>query len=297
MKIWAWGSVVATTAAALVACGGGGGGNGGGNGGGAVTTSSSSSSSSSSSTSSGAGGGAPACGIYWEDPTKADRAACETLMEDSCCGELQACAPGTDCDALLTCANACAATDSTCVTNCINGHQQGLTDYQTLQSCFYQNAYGKAECSWPICTSGQATADEKCAACVGGDAGCCKAVTDCAADATCTGCTATPTGTGCDTNTLFQALNTCFDTTCGPKCVSSICGSQLGYTGSNSCNYCLTQQCCTPFDACQNDTTCKACLMGTGDKTACASNTLFKAFTDCRDTPGATTCGDSGECN
>lgn len=298
MKILAWGAAVSAVAA-LVACGGSNGGNsggaGGGSGGGGTTTSTSttvtsSSGSTNTTTSTGSGGSGPACGILWEDPNDAARAGCETCMEDSCCTEMSACAAGTDCDALLTCVKACADGDSACTDTCINGHMQGYDDYNAMFKCYDDSCKATQDCEYPICDSMLLFPDQKCAECLGADATCCGALKDCGADQTCAGCAAKPDAAGCDTNALYQPVGTCFNDTCGKQCSFDICGSGLGYQGFPSCNYCLTQQCCTEFDACQADATCNACL-GAPDGADCATNAAFTAFTMCRDVTCKTDCG------
>lgn len=291
MKILAWAAAVGSVAA-LVACGGGGGNTGGGGSGGTSptsTVSSTSSSGSPTSSSSGTGGSGPACGITWEsDP---ERAACETCMEDSCCSEMAGCAPGTKCDDLLACAQAC-GDNGTCVDTCITDNQQGYDDYNKMFDCYNGQCKNTADCIYQICDSTQGFSDQKCAECLGTNATCCMAVKDCAADNTCVACDTDPTAAGCDTNALYTAYSGCFDDTCGQTCTFRICGSDLGYSNAG-CNYCLSQAgtagCCTSYDACLADTGCKACLTGTG--TNCNTNTLFTAFTTCRSTTCATACG------
>ena len=298
MKILAWGAAVSAMAA-LVACGGGnsgGGGGGGGVGGSGTTTtvsSSSSSSTTSSSSSSGTGGAAPTCGIFWEDPADTARAACETCMEDSCCSEMSACGPGTDCDALLACASACPDTDPTCVDTCITNHSQGYDDYNALQGCYRGTSSSAGckytDCVYPVCDTPATKPDQTCAECLGTKGTCCGDYTACVNDQTCVDCYNDPTIAGCDTNALYQAVATCEGTTCGESCTFDICGSGLGYSIA-SCNYCLTQQCCTQFDACQGDAACTACL-GAPTGAGCDTNTAFIAFTQCRDVTCKAGCG------
>jgi hypothetical protein len=300
MKILAWGAAVGAVAA-LVACGGGNSGNtGGGNTGGGnntttgstmTTTVSSSSGSTNTTSTGGSGGGAPACGIYWEDPTDTARADCETCMEDNCCTEMGACGAGTDCDALLSCAKACADGDSTCVQTCLDGHQQGYTDYQTPQSCYSDSCQKTQACVYPICDSGLTYPDKDCSECVGTN--CCDAAKACVGDQTCAACLVPMPADSCKTNTLYQAIDGCFSNpTCGPKCESSICGSKLAYPNFPSCNYCLSQQCCTSFDKCTADmnSTCYKCLT-TSTATGCDADADFQAFKMCRDVTCKTDCG------
>jgi hypothetical protein len=151
-----------------------------------------------------------------------------------------------------------------------------------------------AACEYPICTSMLSFPDMNCAACLGADAGCCSAFTAC--DMTCQNCTGTPTAAACTTNTEFQAVETCLNTTCGSTCTFSICGSMLGYPTA-ACNYCLSNAstgCCTQFDACTSDTTstCYKCVTGAEtDMATCTADANFTAYNTCFTNNCQTECG------
>ncbi|MFO0616092.1 MAG: hypothetical protein U0414_26090 [Polyangiaceae bacterium] len=246
-------------------------------------------------------GGGPVCGLTFDD-----RPDCETCMEDSCCSELQECDPNSnsDCGKLVVCLNACMSGDSACQDACIAADTSGagLTALQAIFSCYDGNCKTTQACEYPICDSMLLFADEACAGCLGNS--CCQAIKDCVADTGCQACLTmnppldpgAPCGTaGSPSDMLYQAQDTCEHTTCKADCTFTICGSTLGYNAS-SCNSCLSDHCCTAYDPCLADTACKACLTNP-DGAGCTTNQLFTAFTTCRDTAGANTCGDAGECN
>ncbi len=296
MKMWTHGAAAfsAMTMIALVGCGSSSSGSSTTTSdGGASASSGSQSTSTQSGPSSGSGGngtgGSAACGIFWD--TTAGREDCETCMETSCCSQLEACAPGSDCDALLSCITACKDGDSACEQTCVSGHAQGVSDYQAINTCYQGNCYGASKaCAYPVCDM-SAVADQDCATCVSADPNCCTDIAACAKDTTCVACTMDSTGADCASNAAFTAYNKCFDTSCGKTCEGTICGSTLGYTGFPACNYCLSQSCCTQFNDCEGDADCSACLTSSSG-TGCDTNTKFKAFTDCRDTGACKTdCG------
>jgi len=217
-------------------------------------------------------------------------------MEDQCCSELQGCAPGTDCDALLACAQACAM-DSACVDGCINDHSQGLTDFQTLQGCYDTSCKNTAECVYPICDSTLVFPDQACAECMSGTA-CCASATSCVADTDCTGCLSDSTGAACATNVPYLEVDSCLHDgdKCGKLCTFGICDSGLGYPSLPACNFCLGQAdasggCCEQTSACQADADCLDCITGVTSGAACANNALFTAFTMCRADKCAADCG------
>lgn len=251
----------------------------------------------------GTGGAGPACGLIVDS-----REDCQACIDGSCCAELQDCDPTTtsDCGKFTACLIACPEGDAACQDACVTADETaamgaGLTAFQLIGDCFDQNCAGDPACVYPICESGLTLQDEGCAECL--TTSCCNDVTACAADQGCVGCITNsmqdpegPCGTaGSPSDMLFQAQAACETMNCKPKCTFSICGSDLGYSGFTECNACLSDNCCTSFDACLADMACEACLTGSGSN--CDANTLFSAFKTCRDTPGATTCGDAGECN
>lgn len=243
----------------------------------------------------------PLCGNLLFD----DRPDCEACVEDACCSELLDCDPAgtTDCGKLVVCLNNCPAGDGACQDACVAADETagggGLTSLQGLFSCYDANCEQTPECSYPICDSGFIFPDLGCAECQTDN--CCTTIKDCSANMACNACLQDKTGpdvcgmAGSTEDMLFQAQKNCFEVTCKLDCTFSICGSNLGYNAT-SCNSCLTDNCCTPFNACFADTTCNGCLTApTG--AGCMTNQLFTAFTSCRDTAGAMTCGDAGECN
>jgi len=81
----------------------------------------------------GGGGPPPQCGIVWSTT-----AACEACMNSMCCSQMQACAPGTGCDALLNCiaANCLNSADQNCVQNsCSAQVSAGLQAVTNLVNC------------------------------------------------------------------------------------------------------------------------------------------------------------------
>lgn len=308
MKILAWGAVLVGSMVAVAACGSSTDGNNGGGGTGGATSSSSSSSSgtassssssssgsTSSSSSSGGTGGAAACGIYWDtDPA---RAACETCMEDACCAELLDCAPGTECDKFLACAQPC--TTSACFTTCTTQFATGYEAYNVVQDCYDGSCKQDSGCSWPVCDSGLAYYDpfSECASCLG--TSCCAQVTACMADAGCATCytTADPTmlpanctAAGDPVATLYAATQTCQTASCEKPCTSGICDSGLT-VGVPACDYCLGSSCCTEISECWADSTCQGCLTSGGANAGCNTNTLYTAINTCWSTSCSTDCG------
>lgn len=77
-------------------------------------------------------------------------------------------------------------------------------------------------------------------------------------------------------------------TTTGPS--DGICNSGLT-TGSANYDGCLTDSCCTSFNACVANATCSACLT---DSTGCEGNSLFNAFTTCSENACPTDICDTG---
>lgn len=303
MRAWIFGIVMAS-AALIVGCGdgggsggnggsgasGGSGGNGGdgGDGGGTTTTAGTTGNTTTPTNTS-----TLACGVIFDD-----RPECQGCMESLCCSEMELCAPGTDCDALLICANACAANDEACIQACVDAHPVGLTDFFTVQDCYTDNCEQTLECSYPICDSGLVVPDQACGTCLGDSTECCAALTACAADQSCLNCLSDPMGAGCDANTAYQASDSCFSDgdKCGKSCTTGICDSGLAYPNFPACNWCLGQAaadggCCEETTACANDTTCLACITGQMSGATCDNNALLTAFNTCRMANCSTDCG------
>ena len=108
------------------------------------------------------------------------------------------------------------------------------------------------------------------------DVGCCDTFDPCVADEDCNACLQDPTFEGCDTNELFQAFQTCFDT----NCPTSVCETDLGYALPNL-NLCITEFCCATFTPCEADAACNACLLDP-EGAGCVDNALFTAYQACR---------------
>jgi hypothetical protein len=262
-----------------------------------MATSSTTKSSSGATMTSGTGGG-PVCGLTFDS-----RPECETCMEDNCCAELTECDPNStsECGKLLVCLDKCMEGDDACQNACLDADTTGggLDAIQAVFTCYSSFCEQTPECEFPICDSGYLFPDEACAGCLGNS--CCNALKACDADMGCKQCLATPPAAGMPcgmagsaSDMLFQANNTCQHTTCKADCTFTICNSTLGYN-SSSCNSCLTDNCCAVYDPCVNDAACKTCL-GAPDGAGCSTNQLFTSFLACKDTAGAMTCGDNGEC-
>ncbi|MFO0553796.1 MAG: hypothetical protein U0271_35760 [Polyangiaceae bacterium] len=228
----------------------------------------------------------PECGLTFDD-----RPDCEACMDNSCCTEEEACGPGSDCEALLICANACAEGDQPCVDACIADHAQGLTDIQAVFACYDASCKTDVACAFPICDSGLVYPDEACATCLTDSTSCCASATACAGDQACLACLSDPMTAGCDTNTNYQAILACSTgapPNCGPSCATNVCDSGLGYPNNASCNFCLGESCCAEMTACAADTAadgCLDCITGSASAGAnCDANTAFAAIKACDNT-------------
>ena len=83
---------------------------------------------------------------------------CRTLASTTfggCSTEALACATGTECGNFLSCADACAPTDSACIQACGTQHARGSFDYRTLYSCSCADCPTEcgsdASCDQPAC--------------------------------------------------------------------------------------------------------------------------------------------------
>jgi len=285
MKSWAWGAI-AVVSTALVACAGGGSSTTAGTGGSSTSSSGSGTTSTGTGTGTGGtgtgtgtGGSAPACGtlVYSQEP------ACQGCMETACCIELEDCDTGTACDALVKCADQCAANDQTCVQQCVaqNG-QDALTAAQALFNCADQSC--KMECTPPgICGSNYNVPNNTaCTTCL--DMSCCTQWDACLQDMTgaCETCLTMPSGMGCDTNMLYQDVVTCRTGTCGNDCGAPICNSGWVLSGNAACANCLSMNCCAEYTACgPNNMACSACLTAATPGPDCATNAEYQAVTAC----------------
>ena len=91
--------------------------------------------------------------------------------------------------------------------------------------------------------------------------------------------------------TDHDALITCLQGSCQMECTQGgkICDSGLATPKKPECGDCLGMSCCTEFDACTADATCKACLlnqMGAG----CMTNMLAMAANACANAKCAMQC-------
>lgn len=110
------------------------------------------------------------------------------------------------------------------------------------------------------------------------NANCCAQFDPCLADTDCATCLQNGAGApGCDTNTLYQSFIGCFD----DNCAASVCDTTLAYQSPNF-NTCINDNCCSTFTPCEADMACAACL-GDPEGVGCDTNTLFQAYTTCRD--------------
>jgi hypothetical protein len=214
---------------------------------------------------------------------------CQTCMEASCCTDVAACDKDSPCDALLTCERKCAPFDDACKQTCLTADTMqhagaGLTAYTNVYNCYLTNCEYTAGCDWPVCNSTFLWYNHQCADCLG-MAGCCEAFTACAADSVCSACVLDSTTPGCSMNAKYGPTQTCVNTTCAKECVSTICGSTLGYASSD-CNDCInnmTGGCCTEFAACVMDpmSTCYKCMYAT-QTTGCNADAMWNAFSNCQ---------------
>jgi hypothetical protein len=110
-------------------------------------------------------------------------------------------------------------------------------------------------------------------------ANCCDSFDPCAADMDCLACLQNPMGAGCDTNTLYQAFQTCFDT----SCPTAICDTMLAYQSPNT-NACINNNCCATFNPCEADMACNQCLQSMDPEgMGCLMNQLYVDYTTCKD--------------
>jgi hypothetical protein len=89
-----------------------------------------------------------------------------------------------------------------------------------------------------------------------------------------------------------QALIDCNKNSCTTECTTpgTICDSGLVNSNNTACGDCAGQQCCTEFDACVADATCKDCITG-ASTTGCDTNAPLAAVQSCQMSKCSDTCG------
>jgi hypothetical protein len=207
--------------------------------------------------------------------------ACQAVVEDQCCVELQLCDVGTPCNDLFACIEGCAAGDTACQQACGMQVPDGVTDAIALQDCFTANAQPDPACGGgqtAVCMSGLAVKNQECGDCL--NTNCCMSWDACGADPACLNCLIGMGTPGCETEALAAAALACEETACANSCPQGICTSGLT-TSDVECDTCLTTNCCTEFDTCADDPACLACITGMGPM-GCNTMGLAKAAIDCQ---------------
>ncbi|HEY8078523.1 MAG TPA: hypothetical protein VIF62_30545 [Labilithrix sp.] len=237
-----------------------------------------------------AGGGG--CGLSTGDPT------CDTCLDASCCAENTACVSDADCQALLTCGDAC--TDDACFNACYSAHPSGAAKLDDLSRCVESSCASQCGGGGPPPPSGSTcgfgSGDPTCDSCL--DTSCCTDADACLGDADCTAlldcgnaCADDACISACEAAhpsgaKLLDTLSTCVTSTCGSACASAGGGpgdggpggpppaGSCGLTsGDATCDTCLNGSCCAPTTTCLGDAECIAlirCYDGCADD-ACAS--------------------------
>jgi hypothetical protein len=234
-------------------------------------------------------------------------ASCNGCLGAACCDGLGACETSPDCMALALCLGVCGSPGSsaTCAADCYAKHPNGKSMLDALLTCdasscrsecegdfgpvgaaFGQICFGVPqfgttcnECLTDSCCLeiGQCEGDPACAAlsdCVGA----------CGGDAACVNQCVNAHPTGLD---KLKAVLSCDASHC-----ASDCAGDLGWLPSgngcygvpgvgDSCNDCLTSQCCGELGACMNDDDCikgLLCLAGCNGSTTCALGCIKDHF-------------------
>jgi hypothetical protein len=154
------------------------------------------------------------CGgtVVSQDPT------CQSCLEDTCCAELAACAPGTSCDKLVGCAIECPPGDPACQQGCISQYEGGLGNLQALLACS-QGSCGIDQflCLTPVCGFEDAQAiGAFCGECV--SQSCCAELSACLDDPACLDCLTSPDPSMCAGDAVYEATASCILDTCGLFC-------------------------------------------------------------------------------
>jgi MYXO-CTERM domain-containing protein len=204
-----------------------------------------------------------------------------------CTTESRSCASGTPCASFLTCATACATTDTACLQRCNTQFAQGAADYSRFNDCACMDCStecaGQPACDAPAC--GLEFADAACNAC--NEMNCCAETTACANDAACRTCgTSSTPAASCDTNTLLRAFRTCNLERCGQAC-----GAACGFNNPGACGQCLNGSCCAQARTCALDSACNSCATGSGTPQSCGQNPGYVALFNCLGACAGDPCG------
>jgi hypothetical protein len=216
---------------------------------------------------------------------------CRTLAGSSfggCTAESTACGAATDCEAFLSCVDACGG-DTACSQSCVTQHSSGYADYLAYFDCACNDC--TTECAnEPACTAptcGMAYADPTCNGCV--EAQCCSETQACADDTACRVCaTSSSPPASCDQDTLYRAFWSCSLGTCGADC-----GVPCGFSNTGACGDCISQSCCSQGSACAADATCFQCATGSSS-TGCSQSTLLNELFTCLGGCAGDPCGAGG---
>ena len=136
---------------------------------------------------------------------------CATCLGTSCCAQTTACMMDQGC---ATCAT---GDPSALPANCTDGSATANL-YTAWETC--TDASCAKDCTFGICDSGLATQNSECNYCLGqavAEGGCCETINTCKGKPACLDCL-TGNGTNCDQNAEYNAVNTCWGTTCGMAC-------------------------------------------------------------------------------
>ncbi len=212
----------------------------------------------------------------------------------TCASTWTDCTNDTDCNALLTCLQACASGDTTCSNACFTAHTTGSTVYGKIGDCLC-NTGCKTECaSDPLCQKpacGFSFTDATCTTCVEG--ACCTEDQACYDDTACSACaTSTTPDPSCNNDTKLAALRICYQKNCATEC--GLTPAQCGFSAQNAtCQSCFEQSCCAATKACAEDVDCSICATSASPPASCAQNQLSNDFNTCLGTNCASQCGGS----
>ena len=122
-------------------------------------------------------------------------------------------------------------------------------------------------------------------ACIEG--ACCDLINACNASDACLGCFSAQPPETCPSNTLYQAALSCMET----NCPAQFCGTPFGDPINPHCNACVTQNCCTEWEACLavGEATCVDCL-NSGSCAADSVQALVDDYNACKAANCTTEC-------
>jgi hypothetical protein len=157
----------------------------------------------------GSTGGDAACDLVIF--SKGSDSACQSVVDEGCCGEQIVCARYADCVDAVACMNACPTPRTQ---DCVNACRPGAAEQEEhglllLETCVSNNAVLSGECSWPYdaCLDGQVSCQE---------GNCVDTLTD---PSNCGGCfAACPTGATCSAGKCACPSST---VACGGACVDT----------------------------------------------------------------------------